>query len=206
MVFSVRISEQLKEWVKNDKPTSFRFEEWLKEEIVSFMKRKNITKKSKGLHGYVRFLKNDTENYKQALASENLKKSTANEPSIDCPYLVGTTQCLRFIRKKGQIKKTNHDICKKCMELEEIERQLEKIKEAKSIKTERPITTPFYKKSAKTYDFVIPSEGLKKCPMYDGDYVGKDICGKCKNKTPSNYEMCQKGTLERYLFSIRSGN
>ena len=36
---------------------------------------------------------------------------------------------------------------------------------------------------------------MRKCPMYNGEYVSLDICERCKKVSPARYEGCQKTIL-----------
>jgi len=37
----------------------------------------------------------------------------------------------------------------------------------------------------------------RKCPMYDGDYVGLEVCDNCKRQTPRQYAVCQQTLKNR---------
>lgn len=179
------MSFNLEDWL-NQKIDTVRYEDWLKEDLFLHMKRKKITAKSKGLHSYVRSLKNEVEEYKQALTSEKLKVQSSNEPSIDCIYFVEPNQCLKDWLKKSQIRKITPSICNKCTELQREQRQLEKINRAKSRKLNNATTSIIHRKPAK-----IHCVGLNKEVDPNEDEI-KIQCMRCNRKTYETWLGCQK--------------
>lgn len=181
MSFSIPFT--LEEWL-NKKTDTIRYEDWFKEDIFLHMKRKKITNKSKAVHSFFLSLKNEIEEYKQALTSEKLKVQSSNEPSIDCIYSVEPNQCLKDWLKKSQIRKITPSICSKCTELRHEQKQLEKINRAKSRKLNNRTTSLITRKPTK-----IHCVGLHK--LID-PLKNQAVCTNCKIKTFKTWAECKQ--------------
>jgi len=188
------------------KARSYRFEKWFDDEVISHMKRHNITDKTKGVHSYVRSLKKEVEEYKSLLTQNSNSETTEPNANISekrCSMMVyidkramcGDPEAPISAFMKSHL---NAQVCALCRKLRKKLAQEVKEKEQQEVKQFHEQRKKNVHNLQKRVNETIEQEEIKEtlCPHL-GVRVLLKKCERCLEQSPNKYTACQQHKEEQ---------